>query len=50
MELCSITEQLIRDHSQFRPMVTSQNMYVGEGLWSKVVMVPEKQELYLIQW
>jgi hypothetical protein len=45
MELCNITEQLTGDHSQFRPMVTSQNMYVGEGLRSEAVMVPERLEL-----
>jgi hypothetical protein len=41
MELCNTAELLTKDHSQFRPMVISQNTYVGEELYSEVVMVPE---------
>jgi hypothetical protein len=45
MELWNTTEPPAGDHSQFKPMVTFQNMYVGEGLYSKVVRVPERLEL-----
>lgn len=46
MEPCNTTEPLTEDHSQFTPMVISQNMYVGEGLCSEVVMAPERPDLY----
>jgi hypothetical protein len=47
MALCNTIEPLTEDHSQFRPMVSSQNMCVGEGLYSEAVKVPETLLLYV---